>query len=901
MTYFADDAMRLLPPGGGSGPADVARWLAGEEAPTVGMQVLSNQVHHGWVRLVSMPRWSEVSERGTLASATDLVAGLGRLGQPVVSVVRSGAEGVVHAYSVQPDGGLLPAPAIAGLVQGSFDGVLVHAMEHDEVASALDVPGWSAVALAGAPASVELSDIRVPSLVERLEGAVPGRNWLLRVVARPIPPATVAAWAAASNRLAAELEGLAASNEQVTYAATRGLVDADARRAFELASVEQARAEAALQRGGFLTEVVVMAPDPSTVVTLAATAGGLLAPRQSEARPLRVLPCAPEAVSTPSGTALTDEEVARFLQPAEVELPGYASVEPVRYGRDLSRSSVDRLSVDLGVVLDGRRPSDRSWRVSTSALTSHVLVAGTTGSGKTSFVRGLVRQFDATGIPVLVLGPTKGCEYSDRAEIVWSIGEPVAPGTVVAERHLNPLEAPPGVLVMSHLDYVTALIEDSLDLPDPIPHLVRQELGRLYQDRGWDLSSNTNRFLAHTPGYPVWPTLSELRRAVMKRADMDYAGDVASNVRGAAAVRLRSLTLGAKGLVLDSDRPSQFTDLLDRTAVISLDAGADDREKRFLMGVVFPWISGAGRLAGTTAGRLRHVLVIEEAHRVFEDGQRSISAGGSGAPRGRFAAELASNLLSESRASGQCVVVVDQSPRKLIDDVIANTGTKVVFALPHEDDQRAAGAAMNLTDPQRRSLVSLAPDEPLGFGIGMTGPVHVRTDPDRPRAAEPTRSFLPGGATSTHGCPTTGPSGAVAMLVVLARDDVRRNAVVRLSETLAPAWVNVAVGAAVERAGRELRWTVDERDELLTALLDGADPVGPPDRRSQPSCPCSNSTTDASRLACQIVAMDRLAREDQGERDRGVTVDSLVPLVDGVDRLRSEVQRCLTATNGAGR
>jgi len=349
--------------------------------------------------------------------------------------------------------------------------------------------------------------------------------------------------------------------------------------------------------------------------------------------------------------------------------------------------------------------------------------------------------------------------------------------------------------------------------------------------------------------------------------------------------------MGAKGLVLDSDRPSRFTDLLDRSAVISLDGLTDDREKKFLMGVVFPWITGAGRLAGTTGGRLRHVLVVEEAHRVFEDAPGTASTHG-GAPRGRFAAELASNLLSESRASGQCVVVVDQSPRKLIADVVANTGTKVVFALPHEDDQRAMGAAMNLTDEQRRSLVALAPDQPLGIGTGMAGPVHVLTKPDRPPVTAVESHDAPTTPLSTRRGSEAEPVAALAMLAVLGSGDIRRRAVARLEDTTDPVWVDVALRSAVEQAGRELRWTATERDDLASAMAERGDPAVPPDRRRPLTCRRDARPATDSELACRLVALDQIARED-AMVDGPATSDRIVPLSGGVDRLRSEVERCL--------
>jgi len=121
--------------------------------------------------------------------------------------------------------------------------------------------------------------------------------------------------------------------------------------------------------------------------------------------------------------------------------------------------------------------------------------------------------------------------------------------------------------------------------------------------------------------------------------------------------------------------------------------------------------------AGLREG-LRHVIVIEEAHRLLRAGREGRASA--------HAVELFASMLAEIRAYGEGLVIAEQIPAKLIPDAVKNTALKVVHRLPARDDRELVGAAMNLDEPQSRQVVSLAPGVAAVFADGMDRPVRVR-------------------------------------------------------------------------------------------------------------------------------------------------------------------------------
>jgi hypothetical protein len=127
------------------------------------------------------------------------------------------------------------------------------------------------------------------------------------------------------------------------------------------------------------------------------------------------------------------------------------------------------------------------------------------------------------------------------------------------------------------------------------------------------------------------------------------------------------------------------------------------------------------RAEGASPVRLRHLTVVEEAHRLLRQ-----PPPGAGNGPAAHAVEMFAGLLAEIRAYGEGLVIAEQIPSKLIPDVIKNTAVKVVHRLPALDDRETVGATMNLTPEQSRYLVTLVPGEAAVFTDGMDYPVLAR-------------------------------------------------------------------------------------------------------------------------------------------------------------------------------
>ncbi|CAA9231953.1 MAG: Putative ATP-binding protein, partial [uncultured Chloroflexia bacterium] len=267
----------------------------------------------------------------------------------------------------------------------------------------------------------------------------------------------------------------------------------------------------------------------------------------------------------------------------------------------------------------------------------------------------------------------------------------------------------------------------------------------VYEDRGWDITNDTNvRLDSESDAALAFPTLTDLLRKVEEMTwELGYDEEVTSNIDAALRTRINSLRTGGKGRMLDVQRSVPMQTLLEKPTVLELEGMGDDDDKAFVMGLFFVRLAEHRRAAGQADG-LRHLLVIEEAHRLLSNVQQSNGLE-EGDPRGK-AVETFTNLLSEIRAYGQGVFVSDQVPVKLAPDVIKNTNLKIAHRVVDKIDREVLAGSMAMTESQTKGLGTLKRGQAAVFSEGDDAPLlvqvpkakgqHEQSAPDNRRVAE---------------------------------------------------------------------------------------------------------------------------------------------------------------------
>ena len=434
------------------------------------------------------------------------------------------------------------------------------------------------------------------------------------------------------------------------------------------------------------------------------------------------------------------ELIAALSRPPEREMPGIRlALQP---DFDVTQEpAAGREAIDVGQILDRSRRSAGPLVLPLDSLNRHVFVSGATGSGKSQTVRTLLEAATGAGIPWLVVEPAKAEYRLMAARLAGIDGGASGTAAVVSEvvrirpgesdaiaAGLNPLEPAPDengrrFPLQTHADLVKALFTASFRSDEPFPQVLSAALTRVYEDAGWDLALGETVAADANPSYP---NLADLQRAAIRIVqEIGYSQRITDDVLGFIKVRLSSLRLGTTGRFLQGGHQLDFGKLLRTNAVLEIEDVGDDGDKAFLMGTVLirlvEHLRMVNRAKPAGPATLRHLTVIEEAHRLL----RRPDAPGSGASGGAaaHAVEMFAGLLAEIRAYGEGLIIAEQIPDRLIQDVIKNTAVKITHRLPAADDRDAVGATMNMTQAQNRFLVTLKPGEAAVFADGMDFPL----------------------------------------------------------------------------------------------------------------------------------------------------------------------------------
>ena len=436
-------------------------------------------------------------------------------------------------------------------------------------------------------------------------------------------------------------------------------------------------------------------------------------------------------------TLLTSAQLAAYVHLPQLETNGFTvevvpdfdavppviqSSEALLLGKVIPQNQALTPQIDV--------PGRVDYKVRPLDLTRHVFVAGVTGAGKSNTIFRVLKEAAGKGLPFLVLEPAKA-EY--RALLndpnlagrlrIFTLGD-----ETISPFRLNPFEVLEGTPVSVHLDLLRSVFNASFGMWTPLPQIIEQCLHRIYEDRGWDITSNSNsRLDSASVVADAFPTLTDLAAKVDEVVALQaYEEKISGDLRAALHTRLNGLRVGGKGRMLDVQRSLPMKQLLEQPTVLELESMGDDDDRAFLMGLLLIRLAEYRRSQQQT-GALQHILVIEEAHRLLANVEQNRSQEEAN-PRGK-AVETFANLLSEIRAYGQSVIVADQVPVKLAPDVIKNTNLKIVHRIVAEDDRKVLAGAMVMNERQANALARLTTGEAVVFSGGDDASVLVQIPP----------------------------------------------------------------------------------------------------------------------------------------------------------------------------
>jgi hypothetical protein len=415
-------------------------------------------------------------------------------------------------------------------------------------------------------------------------------------------------------------------------------------------------------------------------------------------------------------TVLTTKELSYLINFPLRSVPGISVIESSpEFSLNRDSKTIEN-SISFGKLLYGGSETNIEYDISKNILSRHTLISGINGSGKTNTVQAILNGLE--DMPFLVIEPAK-TEYVDWA-LEYNRNHPATPidiympgckkyktGFIPKELKLNPFEIvwldksqEPNIL--THIDRLKSVFAAAFPMYDILPVLMEDLIYTVYQNKSTDWLGQEPEF-----GKTLPPTLNSMSISVDKVIEhRQYEDKVQRNMKACLNTRIDSLKRGWKGKLLNTIKSTPWQDIFDKPCVINLSYVGDDLDKSFIMAMILQFLyeyrSALAELGKIdfNNNRCEHLTVIEEAHRVMS------KCDNQDLPQYK-SAMMFSNMLSEIRAYGEGLLLVDQVPTRLIPDAIKNTNLKITHRLVAEDDCKAIGESMGLNDEQRKVISKL--------------------------------------------------------------------------------------------------------------------------------------------------------------------------------------------------
>ena len=403
---------------------------------------------------------------------------------------------------------------------------------------------------------------------------------------------------------------------------------------------------------------------------------------------------------TPS-TIISGKEISLHMGLPKKSVTGIPVTKSADFGRNVI--SLDNTNVEglrLGNIFHMQKSEDTLVELDADSLTMHTFITGSTGSGKSNTIYGILGKLRRLNRKFLVIEPAKG-EYKN---IFGHYSDVSVYGTNPSMNKLlriNPFSFPAGIHIYEHIDRLIEIFNACWPMYAAMPAVLKDAVERAYESAGWDLRLSKNRY-----NDKLFPNFADVLREINTVMDeSEYSSDSRGDYKGSLCTRIRSLTNGINSLVFTSDELSP-EELFDRNVIADLSRVGSVETKSLIMGILIMKLQEYRMTSSDGMNqKLSHVTVLEEAHNLLKRTSTEQSSESSNLI-GK-SVEMLTNAIAEMRTYGDGFIIADQAPGLLDMAVIRNTNTKIILRLPDFSDRQLVGRAAGLTDDQIIELSKL--------------------------------------------------------------------------------------------------------------------------------------------------------------------------------------------------
>lgn len=376
--------------------------------------------------------------------------------------------------------------------------------------------------------------------------------------------------------------------------------------------------------------------------------------------------------------------------------------------RKYANNIINSGDIDIGTL----RNTNETIGIELKDLTKHGLIIGSPGSGKTTFSIGLMdRLWKEHGIPFLIIEPAKN-EYRSLIDSMPEL-QVFTPGKEsISPFVFNPFVPPKNVKLESYKYVLKTAFNAALSLTSPLDKIVDESINNCYSNYRW-LDTYTS-----DDGATVFNIDDYIKCFRQTFEKIGYIGE-AKNIGRAGVVRFKSLKQ-----LFDTYSSIDIEDLLTKPTVIELAAIENSEDKALIIMLLLLSILSYVNSNYIGDGNLKNVIMLEEAHVLFDSRERRESDSMSSA---EMAKSLVKRMLAEARAYGVGMIIADQSPRKVTADVVGLTDIKLAFRLVEEEDKNIIADSINMSDVQKDRLARLRPGEAFYFYNKLEDPEELIT------------------------------------------------------------------------------------------------------------------------------------------------------------------------------